>query len=214
MIFDLIMAAAGASANSAPTFVGSAFAATTSASFSIAKPSGVTAGDLMIAFLQSANSSTWMPPGGKVGWTKILDQGSSPSMSVAYKIASSSEESSYSFTRSSSSLAASGFIVVYRGGVIDVIGAIGATADPIIAPSISVSAANSILLAMYASSSASKAASSPPTGMTFLVGDSDAQVPSSVIFSQVVQAGSTGTRSAAGMGAAPCAGVLLSIKPA
>lgn len=92
-----------------------------STSLVISKPPAVRENDLLIAFMNSAAapSATWT---GDTGWTEVADQGSSPSTRVAYKVASASEPSSYTFTQSTSSWAA-GTIIAYRNAAYDAVGA-------------------------------------------------------------------------------------------
>lgn len=210
MIFDLIMAAAGAAAKPAPVYVARSFAEySQSGSLSISKPTGVVEGDIMIAFLQHSDIATWTPP---AGWTEVLDQGSAPSISVAYKIATASEGASYAFGCSLSA-ARSGHIFAYRGGDFDAIGSVGSsTGTSITIPGITVSSDNSLLLCLFAHGSASASATSP-SGMTAVIVDTNATAPSSRISFQAVGAGATGSKTFTSSSGDKAA-VLLSIKPA
>lgn len=211
MIFDLIMAAAGSAGLPAPTFVGSAFAATAlSASLSISKPTGVAEGDIMIAFLQHNTTATWTQPS---GWTELVDTGTA-SISVAYKVAGASEGSSYAFSCTDTH-ERSGYILAYRGGSFDVIGSVSSATSlsSLTIPSVTSALDNSILLCMFAHTLSAISATAP-SGMSTISSDSNATAPSSAIFSQVVQAGATGTRTVFSSSAGGRSGVLLSIKPA
>ena len=90
-------------------------AISTSASVTVTKPTGVVAGDIMIAnignYLNSTNTSATC-----TGWTLIAgtdtDRGRA---TLLYKIAGGSEPSSYTFAVTASSSAATGAIVAFSG---------------------------------------------------------------------------------------------------
>ena len=93
-------------------------AVTNNASLTINAPAGLQAGDLMIANLVQVNSLT--PPTAPTGWTLIdhenLNGVTNRYASVFYKVAGSSEGSSYTFTvPTGGSVTAIGAIVAFSG---------------------------------------------------------------------------------------------------
>lgn len=99
------------------SFVASAVAANSS----IAVPSGTSSGDLMIAFVGAFNASTVTVPS---GWTQVgstfLWQSSQYSSALLYRVAGSSEPSTYTFSTGTYNY---GYIATYRGASqIDVAG--------------------------------------------------------------------------------------------
>jgi hypothetical protein len=103
-----------------PEFIASQNTRTSGTTMSINKPTSTQQGDLMIAFMCSDQNRTWT---GATGWTEVADQGTSPSLRIAYRVAGSSEPSSYTFNLSSSANMV-GAILTYRYATYDTIGAI------------------------------------------------------------------------------------------
>jgi hypothetical protein len=85
-----------------------ASATTVSTSLTISKPANVQEGDLLVAYMVSGTSASWT---GATDWVEVVDS----TVRVAYKVATSSEPSSYTFTRSATGVAAAGTIVALRG---------------------------------------------------------------------------------------------------
>lgn len=88
--------------------VASSTSTTGSSSLTINKPADVQEGDLLVAFMVSGTTATWT---GATNWTEAVDS----TVRVAYKVATASEPSSYTFSRSATGVAASGCIVALRG---------------------------------------------------------------------------------------------------
>jgi hypothetical protein len=91
---------------------------TNNASLTIAKPTGVVSGDVIIANLVQVNSLT--PPTAPTGWTLIdhrsLAGTTNRYASIFYKVAGASEGTSYTFTvPTGSSVTATGGIVAFSG---------------------------------------------------------------------------------------------------
>jgi hypothetical protein len=91
---------------------------TNNASLTIAKPTGVVAGDVLIANLVQVNSVT--PPTAPADWTLIdqtnLGGGNRPYASVFYKVAGGSEGADYTFTVPiGATVTAAGGIVAFSG---------------------------------------------------------------------------------------------------
>ncbi len=196
----------------APEFVASTNTqiTTITSTLVINKPAGTIEGDLMIAAMAAdANSRTWT---GDTGWTELVDQGVSPDLRLAYKVAGPSEPSSYTFTISGGQRI-SGCIVTYRYAAYDTIaGAFTTGGNPLLLTSLSPTASQSVLLAVGARAAASITLGTP-TSMTARVTDNDGTAPSYVFCDQVVANGPTGTRSMSTGSATNVAGIMLSIKP-
>ena len=202
------------SAAAKPTFIASASTQNASAGTTLVvnKPSGTQQGDLMVAVMAGGTNSgiTWT---GDTGWTEVADLGAKPSLRLAYKIAGSSEPSSYTFT-GSNSITLSGSILTYRSAAYDTIGTFVTSTTPAPAPSISVSANYSMLIAAFANGATSTTCSTPPN-MTARVTDNDATTPSYLVADELVAIGATGTRTSdIGTISNGGAGILMSIKPA
>lgn len=86
----------------------------------ISKPSGTTAGDVMLVYLESGNNASFSYPS---GWREVANyKNSSASMTsgIAYKVATGSEGSSYSFGDSQGGLTPlCGMILTYRGVAVE-----------------------------------------------------------------------------------------------
>ena len=178
------------------------------------KPTGTVDGDLMImvgAVGSLAAGRTWT---GDTGWTEVADQGAIPNLRIAYKIAGSSEPSSYTFTISSGTTAGiAASILTYRYAAYDTIGSFTTSTDPLVLPSVTASANTSVLIAAGVRAAASITLGTP-TGMTARVTENDGTAPSYKICDQSINAGATGTRSMSTGSASDVAGIMLVIKPA
>jgi hypothetical protein len=175
----------------------------------INKPAGTVEGDLMVAVMAAGGGATWT---GDTGWTELADQGVTPSLRIAYKVASASEPSSYTFL-ASNVLRLSGCILTYRYAVYDTIGSFTSGTDPLILPSVSPSENQSILIAAGARDTPWITLGTP-TGMTARVTDNDGDAPSYIVCDQIVAKGPTGTRSMSTGSTSNVAGIMLVIKPA
>jgi len=93
-----------------PVFVAAIHSYDISDTLTINVPSGTQAGDLLV-FIGGIGGSSggWLKP---LGWTEVIDQGTDPSLSFMYKVASSSEPTSYTFTTSGDSVM--GLIATFR----------------------------------------------------------------------------------------------------
>lgn len=198
----------------APLLVGTASTqnGSTGATLTISKPTGTTQNNLMIAIMVSGNDvgTTWT---GDTGWTEIKDQNASPDLRIAYKIAGASEGDSYTFTNSSSADYLSGCILTYRNAAYDTIGTVGTATSGGNCTAAQITVANnmSILIAAFANDRDSVTFPTP-AGMSAVISDSGANSPSYAIFSQLVNAGASGTKSSDCSGSSGyVAGVLLSI---
>ena len=196
-----------------PLYVATASAQTAGAgaTLTINKPTGTIDGDVMIAWMDVANNSarTWT---GDAGWTELVDSVGGKGARLAYKIASG-EGASYTFTCSLATTTLAGAIVTWRASAVDAVGiGVGGT-NPVAADSISAALGNSVLMAFYGVSATGATVTVPPAGMTPLFTYSGATGPSIFIYSQLVNAGATGTRSATFSSGTGSCGVMATIKP-
>jgi hypothetical protein len=199
-----------------PEFFAVSSATNSGTTVTISKPSGVIEGDLLVASVNGGEvkGSTWTAPS---GWTEVLDQGSGAALSLAYKVATSSEPTDYAFTMSSLFREAGGSILAYKnasyGGIGSLVVGTGASSS-IDVPGITATSPNSLIIASVAQNYAS-ASIIAPGAMTTRVTNSDATVPSWVIADQAVGAGATGTRTFTNLlfSGARAAGVMILLQP-
>jgi hypothetical protein len=192
-----------------PEFIASATTQrTSSGNLTINVPSGTADGDLMVAFMAADGDTTWT---GATGWTEVADGGNSPSLRVAYKVASS-EPASYTFTSAQSRVTA-GSILTYRGASYDAIGSFALNASPLVVTGPTAAADFSVLLVAAADVNESITFGAP-IGMTPEVTQNDATKPSYSVFDQYVAAGATGTRSVTSPNSVNVSAIALTIKPA
>ena len=161
------------------------------------KPSQTQEGDIMIAFgAQQTGDDNWTMAS---GWTQIVDYtGGTSGVFVAYKVAGSSEPSSYTFTSNVSFDNMSGVIVTYDGAF-DVVGTVGEgnTSGVQTAPGINVSEDNSTLLAWFEDSTGNRSWSNQTSGLTEVVADDTSNGgPSWVLYEDAISAGASGDRQA------------------
>lgn len=196
--------------------VGTSTGAGTGESLTLAKPSDVSPGDLLIALIADTGGSSWSG----TGWTPMArHSGTLPGMRLVRKIAGGAEPSSYAFTGeldlpgSGVSVKSSGAIIAYRKAAFDKTGAIvtASFGDEIDASGIT--SAGGIVLAAYVNPSSGRTFTTP-WGMLPLVSDSDSNGPSFAVFSQALGAGATGTRSSTPSGGGTSLGIIFGIKGA
>jgi hypothetical protein len=176
----------------------------------IDKPTSTTEGDLMIAVMAAKGGAgdTWT---GDTDWTEIADQAAKPNLRIAYKVAGSSEGSSYTFTCTKSDIL-SGTILTYRYAAYDTIGSFTSTSTTQIIGSISPSASQSVLIAAAARDAASITVTVTPS-MTIRATDNDSTAaPSYRVFDQTVAKGPTSTRTTT-TGGTGSGAIMLAIKP-
>ena len=188
-------------------------------SLTIAKPTGVQAGDLLLAVLTTRNIATTPSA---TGWNLGRSDANSTLLrqTVLYKVATAGEPNSYSFSLGSSSQVASGVIVAYTGA--DTTTPVAAWGGPTTANSASVTAAavsaaaNSLVVGFF--SIAASTAVSPPTAMIEQAEVAQAGGKDKVTTetADLIQAliGSTGSQMATANAAAANIGRLIVIAPA
>lgn len=173
-------------------------------------------GDLMIGLITngSASAGTWTPP---AGWSEVVDQGASPNLTVAWKIAVAvNPVASWSSTVSSPI----GFsISTFRNALIDVVGAVSPVVtgtNDIVMPSITTTVANTLVIVLAVSGDAY--GNTVPTGYTQLWSTSGNPTGIAVFARLQATAGATGTATmnwtySPSNAPGNAAGVLISIKP-
>lgn len=168
------------------------------ATVSVAAVPRVRSGDLLIALMSCRGPTTWT---GDTGWTEAFDNAAiAPSLRIAWKVATGSEPSSYTFTVASAAFRPVAQILAFRGMVWDTIGEFAGNAGASMTAS-SITSAGGILISLFASISTivpggntfttpvgmkaiPRATNEPPTG----------EMMSLQSFYQKVPAGATGTR--------------------
>lgn len=196
-----------------PAFIASSQVSNSSSSTTlvIPKPSGVMEGDILLAFVATAGSTsrTWA---GDSGWAQLAQSNQGPNLRVAYKIASGSEGSSYTFVVSSPSILG-GCILAYRGAAYDKVGSIASpVGSPLVIPEIVVSSDDSILIAAGFAAGVAPATFAVPTGMTSRALNNGSN-PVFRVCDANVGSGPTGNRSMPLVTGDYVCGVMLSIGP-
>jgi hypothetical protein len=195
----------------APEFIASAQTqrTTSGSSLTIDKPSGTEEGDLMVAVMATPVNSTWT---GASEWTEVADQGSSPSLRIAYKVAGASEGASYTFTSSASSTS-SGCILTYRYAAYDTIASsfTGASSGIVQPSQIAPTQSQSVLLACVATPSASVTATFLNLPMNSKATDGDGTGPSYLVADKLAAKTNSGFHRFTISGAA--VGIMLALKP-
>jgi hypothetical protein len=178
------------------------------ATVTVSTPTGVIAGDLMIAVMTGgSDSQTWT---GGSGWTEIADQAASPNLRIAYRIASGGG-GGHTFTISDGVNKAA-TIVAYRNATYAQIGSFSTVATSgaaATAPAINVASENSLLLACFGTNNGS--AFTTPSGMSSVVVFNSSVNPAVGVFSQQVGSGSTGSKSSDPSGSGNVSGILLAL---
>ena len=181
-------------------------------SLTINKPTGTVDGDIMVAVMSGGNAGAWT---GDTGWTEILDQGATPNIRAAYKVASG-EGASYTFSHPASG-GNYGFLATFRGLQYDTVSASASTqtGDGTLAVT-GITAAGGVLIAAYAITNAfNGSSSSTPGGMISLASSGTGLGEGIFGYWQEVAAGATGTRSSSlGTDMGQGAGILIALKPA
>lgn len=191
----------------APTFVNSETVSLEDGStLPLTVPSGVQAGDLMVAIMtantDSLSSTSWTSP---AGWTEVGESSGSKAVALSYKVATASEPASYTFTASPNFPFIAGSMLIFRNGAFDTIGTFSGTTN---LSSVSPILSQSLLLAC-GHAGVSGATIGTSTTMTDRVVNNVATFNSYKVSEQKVSKGPTGVR----VMSSSSKGVLLSIKP-
>jgi hypothetical protein len=172
-------------------------------------PASTVEGNLMVAVCTAQGSVTWT---GDTGWTEPADQGTSPSLRIAYKVAAAGEAGPYTFTTSASTTKEVS-ILTYEFGAYDAIaGAFSTGTNPLVLASASVSLQQSLLIACGARN-ASSVTLDTPTGMTARLTNNNATAPSYIVCEQPAPKGPSGTRSMGTGSTTSVSGIMFTIKP-
>jgi len=167
---------------------------------SVTKPTGLQAGDVMVAVVDVMGTAAITAP---AGWTLIRDTANGTTMhqSAYWKVAGTSEPRSYAWTLSSAQLAAVA-IAAYRGvatvSPVDVNSGGIATSASISAPSVTTTSGAELIVGLYGI--ATQATVTPPTGMLeqaeIAASSGKAKADTEISDDIQEQAGATGDRTA------------------
>ena len=177
----------------------SANAATNVLSLAIDKPANVAVGDLLVAILVSGNTPTVTSS----GWTQ---QFAGNTRYVFTKLVESGDGATYTFNQNISTTFG-GSILAFTNAAFDIIGTISASANPSVAPSITLS--TSAFVVDFLSNSGTSFTTTVPAGWIQLV--TDAAAPEAEAIGRFFAAGETGTVSVTVT--SPARSILFSITP-
>lgn len=223
-----LLGAAGGTGTRSATSAGSAVnigqliaLAPVAPTLTVSKPTGVAAGHVMIAQV-TARGGTGTTITASSGWTLIQrdDSGTTLAQAAYYKVATSSEPASYTWTFNTPQQA-SGGIVAYSGvDNTNPINANGGQPNPsstsITAPSITTTVADTMLMGLFGTAVSTTV--TPPTGMTerwdiASSGSAATRITSEGADESFAGPGGTGTRVATASAAAVNIGQLLALAP-
>jgi hypothetical protein len=188
---------------SPPEFIAAASALDSGSSVTVSVPTGTQDGDLMIAFTAAGGTAgTWTPP---TGWTEVVDQGVSPSLSVMYRIALS-EPSNYLFTSTGTAVGCA--IVTIRNSTFIAAGSFGTGSTTVVAPSVSTGLG---YLALYSADGSGNTWSTPTDTTNIVTADGLTLTLAAFLNTDVV--GSTGNVSSTYNASSTAAGILISLGP-
>jgi len=170
-------------------------------------------GDLMVVIVSSNNAAgnTWTPP---AGWNELTDPGVAPNISICWKNYVVGDPSSWLWTSTVSGQLIS-TMLIYRNAAIDLIGGFGTVTSgstAVVAPAISTTANNSIVLSVFASSAGT--AFSTPTGTTQINSYTVGTTTHAVFWNFQQTAAQTGTRTSNATATGSNVGIMLGIKAA
>jgi hypothetical protein len=191
-----------------------------SSTSTVAKPTGTTTGDLLIAIVAADSDSTIANVTAPTGWTVSGSFAPYVRMKVWYKVAGSSEPTSYSFVHSN----ASGRAVILRFNNFD-------TANPInqisffdgssspqsdsaseTAPSLTPTVTGAVLVTAYATQGGTRSYTAP-SGMTEISDNSDGWISFASFVQTLSSTAATGTKTAVSSEAAGYTSVSLLVNP-
>jgi hypothetical protein len=191
----------------------------TATTLTIAAPSGLAAGDLLLASIDARGKPQVVAP---TGWTLVrADQnGNTMTKATFYRIATMAEPASHTWTFSSA-VAASGAVLTYRGvdptSPIEAHGGqVNAKSTAISAPSVTASTSGARLVGLFGIASATTVA--PPTGFTEL-GEVSSTAGTYKVTSEgsniaITASGPTGSRVATASHSAGNIGQVVVLRPA
>jgi len=190
--------------DAAPQYIGVSPVVTTASSptLALALPTGTIDGDLLVTTAVSSAAATWTCP---AGWTEVLDGPSGPNILVAWKIATN-EVAPINFVATGTP-SLRGCMMGFRLAGFDVAGVMSTDGT---AASINTTGPRDILIDVFGSAIVSNTLVYP-TGMA-AVTTPFVTAPSFALFSQLIDAGATGTRVVSGGAGSSQGSVLFDIK--
>jgi MSHA biogenesis protein MshQ len=205
----LLALSAPLSAQATITYVGASTTAGAedTTSVSVAKPTGLASGDVMLAFVATRGNGVFPTPiTAPSGWTQVLtdNNGTSISTTIFSKVATASEAAQYAFTIGSNARAA-GAIVAFRGvdntTPVNVSGSqTNAASTTYTAPSVTTTKANTMLVSFFAATNGNGSVSTA-TGMTQAFAAGTTAASSGVVigssYATQATAGASGTKTSA-----------------
>jgi hypothetical protein len=154
-------------------------------------PSSVAEGDFLLWVGTTSSGVTNITFAFPSGWTEIKDQGAPPNFHVAYKIATSSEPSTYTLTASSGASVLAGAILRFTRAAYDTIGATSvSTTTSITANGITVSENKSLRLLLVVINGLNRTFSTP-SGTQEILNTGTSDNFGIGVFSSIEDAGST-----------------------
>jgi len=192
-------------------------------SIMVSRPTSLASGDVMIALITYRGGDTISVSTVPAGWTEITsrDDGASLGMHIYRKVAGGSEPASYTWTLSSGNRAA-GAILAYRGvdttsPILTFGSQINGASTSLIAPSITTTVANTMLVAFYGVPNDQNVTIAPPGAMTERFEVSTGAGPNGLVAeaAEAAQAasGATGTRVATASASRSSIGMLVALRP-
>lgn len=145
MLTKFLRAAAG-NQGTAPVYQSNTTASkSTGTTLTINKPSGVVAGDLLIAVLVANQTAGWNQ---LTGWTRLINSVTDPSTSFQYRIADGTEGASFGFV--GASIRASGTVIHFTNATSAYVGTVstGSVASQT-APSVTITKNKSLALSIF-----------------------------------------------------------------
>lgn len=189
----------------------SAAGANAATTLTINKPTATVAGDLMVALVcgDGNKGGTWTDT---TGWTELIDKSGNPWTRVAYKIATSSEPASYTFTMSSQYTIPQGAIITYRNAAFDAVGTLSSVNT--LSNTASVTTSVNTALVVGFSVTPSGTTITPQTGMNLRYSDFDASGIAACVADTYAPLGSVSKTFSQTSTISNFDAVLLSLKPA
>lgn len=124
----------------------------TGTTLTINKPSGVVAGDLLVAVLVANQTAGWNQ---LTGWARLINSVTDPSTSFQYRIADGTEGASFGFV--GASIRASGTVIRFTNAASTYVGTVstGSSASQT-APSVTITKNKSLVLSVFTSDAATQ----------------------------------------------------------
>lgn len=167
LIALVLLAGAAPSAEAAISYVNRNSASTTTATLSITKPTGTTAGDVLVATVSGAGTAAISAPADWVALASTASPGATMRTQSFYRVATAAEGASYAFTATAARNMTGG-IIALRGVStalpVDAVEAASGASGNVLAPSVTTTAANAWVVT--AASAARNTTFTPASGTT------------------------------------------------